>query len=174
MNRVPPGAGRGLRFHLEAGDLDAMDGLLIDRDDANVVNVDLFALGPYLPAAARIGLNETPLTRAMASGQFALAEELVQVAVDPEYLNDGAHAATPMTLALRGRSASYSGQPRNLKLAKLLAEKGANVNLRIPNHDLETASESPLELLTTFYLSLLKIFPGGQETNGEERSSMAT
>lgn len=46
-------------------------------------------------------------------------------------------------------------------MARLLVRRGANVNLRIPNHDLETASESPLEHLVNFYLSLLKTFRGG-------------
>ena len=108
---------------------------------------------------ARIGLNETALTRAMARGDFDEAERLALASTDPEYLNDGAHAATPLALALTGRSASYCGQPRHLRLARVLVERGASVNLRIPNHDLETASESPLELLVTFYLSLLKVFP---------------
>ena len=40
----------------------------------------------------------------------------------------------------------------------MLVEKGANVNLRIPHHDLENASESPLELLVALYLALLKMF----------------
>jgi hypothetical protein len=165
MNGVPPGAGRGLRFHLEVGDLDAIDGLVDlpggDRFDLGGLQQHLDDLLVPPNFAARIGLHETPLTRAMSRGEFDLAEALIMESAngnaDPEYLNDGAHSATPLTLALTGRS-SYLGQPRNLRLARLVAERGGNVNLRIPNHDLETASESPLELLTTFYLSLLKSF----------------
>ncbi len=85
----------------------------------------------------------------------------VCLSVCQDFLDDGAHAATPLSLALTGRSASHSGRPRNLRLARLLVERGANVNLRIPDRDLETASESPLELLVTFYLSLLRVFAPG-------------
>ena len=46
-------------------------------------------------------------------------------ATDPEFLNDGALAATPLNMVLTGRS-SYYHQSRNLKLAFLLLEKGAN------------------------------------------------
>ena len=171
---IPPGAGRGLRFHLEAGDLDAMDGLRAEDFGLPAG----FADEPFFlqaNMAVRIGLNETALTRAMAAGRFEQAEEIIlergggQAAnADPDYLNDGALAATPLMLALTGRSGSY--QPRHLRLARLLVDRGASVNLRIPNHDLETASESPLELLTTFYLNLIKVF--GE--NGEGRTQPAT
>ena len=87
-----------------------------------------------LPAGfrARIGLNETGLTRALARGDFSLAEKLIEEASDPEYLNDGALAATPLNIVLTGRS-SFFHQSRNLKLAQLLLVGGANPNLRIPN-----------------------------------------
>ena len=91
------------------------------------------------------------------SGNFELAEKFILDASDPEFLNDGNHSAIPLNLALTGRS-SYGGQPRHLKLAKILVRRGANVNLRIPNLELESASESPLELLVTYYLALLKEF----------------
>ena len=47
---------------------------------------------------------------------------------------------------------------RNLRIAKLLLEKGGNPNLRIPNHDMESANESPLELLLCYYLRLIDVF----------------
>ena len=80
-----------------------------------------------LPAGfrARIGLNETSLTRALARGEFSEAERLINEATDPEFLNDGALAATPLNMVLTGRSSFYH-QSRNLKLAYLLLEKGAN------------------------------------------------
>ena len=59
-------------------------------------------------------------------------------------------SATPLNIVLTGRS-SFFHQSRNLKLAFLLMQKGANPNLRIPNHDLESASESPLEMLLRYY-----------------------
>ena len=112
-----------------------------------------------LPAGfrARIGLNETPLTQALARGEFGEAESIILNATDPEFLNDGALAATPLNMVLTGRS-SYYHQSRNLKLAQLLLEKGANPNLRIPNHDMESASQSPLELLLRYYLKLIQVF----------------
>lgn len=108
---------------------------------------------------ARIGLNETALTRALGRGDFALAERIIEEATDPEFLNDGALAATPLNIVLSGRS-SFFHQPRNLKLAQLLLQRGANANLRIPNHDMESASEAPLELLLRYYLRLLEVFGG--------------
>ena len=118
----------------------------------------------YLPVAvpanfaARLGLHETDLTRALIAGDFALAESIIsRETEDVDFLNDGVHSATPLNLALGGR-ASFGGNPRNLKIVKMLVEKGANVNLRIPHHDLENASESPLELLVALYLALLKMF----------------
>ena len=111
-----------------------------------------------LPAGfrARIGLNETELTRALARGDFSSAEKLIEEASDPEYLNDGALAATPLNIVLTGRS-SFFHQSRNLYLAHLLLVKGANPNLRIPNHDMETASESPIEMLLQYYLKLTEV-----------------
>ena len=118
----------------------------------------------YLPVAvpanfaARLGLHETDLTRALIAGDFSLAERIIsRETEDVDFLNDGVHSATPLNLALGGR-ASFGGNPRNLKIVKMLVEKGANVNLRIPHHDLENASESPFELLVALYLALLKMF----------------
>ena len=127
----------------------------VDEDDDELV---------YLPVAvpanfaARLGLNETDLTRALIAGNFPLAESIISLETnDADYLNDGVHSATPLNLALGGR-ASFGGNPRNLKIVKMLVAKGANVNLRIPHHDLENASESPLELLVALYLAVLKMF----------------
>ena len=97
------------------------------------------------------------LTRALARGDFSLAEKIIEEASDPEYLNDGALAVTPLNIVLTGRS-SFFHQSRNLKLAQLLLVRGANPNLRIPNHDMETASESPIEILLRYYLKLTEVF----------------
>ena len=66
--------------------------------------------------------------------------------------DDGAHAATPLSLALTGGhrrqggssgglihgagSGGSVGQPRNLRIARMLVRRGANVNLRIPDRDM--------------------------------------
>jgi hypothetical protein len=47
----------------------------------------------------------------------------------------GVHTCTPLNLSLTGKS-TFVHKPRNLKIARLLIEHGANPNLRIPNHDL--------------------------------------
>jgi hypothetical protein len=65
---------------------------------------------------------------------------LILEAEDPDYLNEGALDRTPLCLVLGG----MAQQPRNLKLARLLLERGACPNLRIPAPDMESASESPL------------------------------
>lgn len=133
-------------------------------------DLDDFDMLVNLPAGfrARIGLNETTLTRALARGDFALAEKLIEEATDVEYLNDGALSATPLNMVLTGRS-SFFHQSRNLKLALLLMQKGANPNLRIPNHDMESASESPIELLLRYYLKLIEVF--GVPGSGHCRTS---
>jgi len=132
--------------------------------------LDDFDMLVNLPAGfrARIGLNETTLTRALARGDFALAEKIIEEATDIEFLNDGALSATPLNMVLTGRS-SFFHQSRNLKLAHLLMQKGANPNLRIPNHDMESASESPLELLLRYYLKLIEVF--GVPGSGQCRTS---
>ena len=84
----------------------------------------------------------------MSRGESTEAEKIIEAVTDPEILNDGALSATPLNIVLTGRS-SFFHQSRNLKLAYLLMQKGANPNLRIPNHDEESVSESPLEMFTT-------------------------
>jgi len=142
----------GLRLHVLPEELDEFDMLV------------------NLPAGfrARIGLNETALTRALARGDFAMAEKIIEEATDIEFLNDGALSATPLNMVLTGRS-SFFHQSRNLKLAHMLIQKGANPNLRIPNHDMESASESPLELLLVYYLKLIEVF--GLPGSGQCRTS---
>ena len=43
-----------------------------------------------------------------------------------------------------GGGEQHGQPPRNLKVARLLLERGACPNLRIPAPDMETASQSPL------------------------------
>ena len=115
---------------------------------------------------AQVGLNDTPLTRALAMGEFELAERLIMSLNDPEYLNDGEHADTPLNIALDGRS-TYIGKPRNLRIARLLVERGADANFRVPDNDLGFGqSESPIERLIAYYLSLLRNFNNNAQTRG--------
>jgi hypothetical protein len=37
----------------------------------------------------QVGLNETPLTKALIHGQFGLAEKLIVENTDVDFLNDG-------------------------------------------------------------------------------------
>ncbi len=53
----------------------------------------------------------------------------------------------------------------------MLASKGADVNLRIPDRDLDVAaSESPLELCANYYLGLLAAFKGGADIAGGRKA----
>jgi len=119
----------------------------------------------------RIGLNETSLTRALLNGDYAGAERIIEETTDVEFLNEGALQETPLNIVLSGPTGQHE-QPRNLKLAKLLLEKGANPNLRIPNTDLETACESPIELLLRYYLTLIEVFdkPASHSEDGTTSS----
>jgi len=40
-------------------------------------------------SSVQVGLNETPLTKALVAGQFGLAEKLILENTDVDYLNDG-------------------------------------------------------------------------------------
>lgn len=115
----------------------------------------------------RIGLHPTNLTRALCRGDFAEAERLILEATDPDYLNEGALDCTPLSIVLGGSE----HHTRNLKLARLLLECGASPNLRIPAPDMETASQSPLELLLAYYLKLINMFgvPGGPSCRTSNR-----
>lgn len=101
----------------------------------------------------QFGINETPLTTAIQNGDMAEAEELIRANTDPTVLNDGAYENTPLHLVLTNNP--YADNRRNLKLARMLVEAGADPNLRIiPYGDLDRASPSPFEELVVYHEAL--------------------
>ena len=86
----------------------------------------------------------------MVRQQFCEAERLIRIS-DPETLNEGRGAETPLNLALLGRDdrayLDTRGKIRNLFIAKLLLERGANVNFHAHLPLYEADAESPLEFL---------------------------
>ncbi len=99
-----------------------------------------------------VGGHRTPLNRAIKEGKFELAEKLISSASlqAADSLNDGS-----MTHALTTGKGTFHSRPRNLKLVKLLLEKGASPNFRSPNV-LELPSVTPFEVAVYYYLDLLK------------------
>ncbi|XP_076069411.1 uncharacterized protein LOC143041433 [Oratosquilla oratoria] len=106
----------------------------------------------------QIGMNETPLTVAIENGDFKQAEKIILSTSDPQYLNDGPYENIPLHMVLTNNH--HSDHCRNLNLARLLVEHGANPNLRIPYGDIDRASPSPFEELLVYY-ELLKSYVKG-------------
>ncbi|KAK3888448.1 hypothetical protein Pcinc_007476 [Petrolisthes cinctipes] len=101
----------------------------------------------------QFGINETPLTTAIQNGDMAEAEEFIRANTDPSVLNDGAYENTPLHLVLTNNP--YADNSRNLKLARMLVEGGADPNLRIiPYGDLDRDSPSPFEELVVYHEAL--------------------
>ena len=97
-----------------------------------------------------MGGHRTPLNRAIKEGKFDLAEKLIASTTQTDSLNDGS-----MTHALTTGKGVFHSRPRNLKIVKLLLEKGASPNFRSPNV-LELPSVSSFEVAVNYYLDLLK------------------
>lgn len=113
------------------------------------------------------GFNDTPLTRALESGNYVLAEKLIRETANPSALDEGCYQRTPLYICLCGLdSEGTRPRPRNLYLARLLIERGANVNYRVPTtyfgSEYGGPGKSPLELLVDFYTDLTGTT--GQET----------
>ncbi|XP_071135639.1 uncharacterized protein [Mytilus edulis] len=107
------------------------------------------------------GINETSLTRALESGSYGAAERLIRENINPSYLDEGCYQRTPLFICLCGTDEEQTKvRPRHLYLAKLLVERGVNVNLRVPTTYFGSEYEGPgktaLELLTDFYNDLTK------------------
>ncbi|XP_045615341.1 uncharacterized protein [Procambarus clarkii] len=115
----------------------------------------------------QFGINETPLTVAIECGNFKDAEEIIQATSDPSFLNDGQYERFPLHMVLTNNH-YHTEQSRNLKIAKLLVQKGANPNLRIPYEDLDRASPSPFEELVVYHEVLKSYVDGNSEILCEE------
>jgi ankyrin repeat protein len=113
---------------------------------------DALVFGIVPDHIALFGLQHTPLTRAINEGKYELAEKLIASTSDPESFNDGS-----MVHAMSTGKGAFKSRARNLKIVRLLLEKGASPNFRTPNV-LELPSETPFEVVINFYLSLLKLF----------------
>ncbi|CAG5123761.1 unnamed protein product [Candidula unifasciata] len=107
------------------------------------------------------GMNDTALTRALEDGNYATAERLILECPNASYLDDGCYQRTPLYICLCGVDEYHERVAvRNFHLARLLIERGANVNHRVPvtNFGSEYISpgKSSLELLIDFYIELTR------------------
>lgn len=110
------------------------------------------------------GMNDTPLTQALEQGNYASAERLILDCPNSSYLDDGCYQRIPLYICLCGVDQYHQRvTPRNLYLARLLIEHGANVNKRVPvtNFGSEYISpgKSSLELLVDFFIDLSQDVP---------------
>ncbi|GFN84715.1 alpha-latrocrustotoxin [Plakobranchus ocellatus] len=105
------------------------------------------------------GMNDTPLTQALEKGNYASAERLILDCPNSSYLDDGCYQRTPLYICLCGVDEFHQRvATRNLYLARLLIEHGANVNKRVPVTNFGSEYISPgktsLELLVDFFIEL--------------------
>lgn len=110
------------------------------------------------PFQGQFGIHETPLTTVISFGEFKAAEQIIEATSDPTFLNDGRYENIPLHMVLTNNH--YAENCRNLKLARLLVQKGASPNLRIPYGDMDGASPSPFEELVVYY-EVLKSYVAG-------------
>ncbi|XP_076445223.1 uncharacterized protein LOC143283073 [Babylonia areolata] len=107
------------------------------------------------------GINDTPLTRALENGNFASAERLILDCMNPSYLDEGCYQRIPLNICLCGVDQDAERvTARNLYLARLLIERGANINHRVPvtfyGSEFLSPGKSCLELLTDYYVDLTR------------------
>lgn len=107
------------------------------------------------------GINDTDLTRALENGNYASAERLILDCTNPSYLDEGCYQRTPLNICLCG--VDQDGErvtARNLHLARLLIERGANLNHRVPvmyfGSEFVSPGKTCLELLTDYYVDLTR------------------
>ncbi|XP_021919173.1 uncharacterized protein LOC110829602 isoform X1 [Zootermopsis nevadensis] len=102
------------------------------------------------PNYEQLGIHDTPLTYAIEKGDFKAAEKLIEENVSPSYLDEGPFQRTPLALVLSSHP-ELRKFPRHLRLAKLLVERGANPNLRMPEAERRGSSVSPMEYVLSLY-----------------------
>lgn len=118
------------------------------------------------PFQGQIGMHGTPLTTVISCGEFKAAEQIIESTSDASYLNDGRYENIPLHMVLSNNT--YAKSCRNLKLARLLVQKGANPNLRIPYGELDMASPSPFEELVVYHEALKSYVAGVSDVLLEE------
>lgn len=113
----------------------------------------------------RFGINDTALTRALDSGDFERAFTIIEEnATDPEFFNDGPYERIPLYIVLCGKGLTSSNGARNLHVAKVLIDHGADPNLHVPVFNprwmtiARQFSQSPMELLLDFYIHSLHLY----------------
>ncbi|KAK6171501.1 hypothetical protein SNE40_019678 [Patella caerulea] len=102
------------------------------------------------------GINDTQLTRALEQGNYASAERFILDNSQPSYLDEGCYQRTPLYICLCGVDEDAERVTcRNLYLAKLMIERGADVNYRVPvtfyGCEFLGPGKTCLELLVDFY-----------------------
>ncbi|GAB1598107.1 uncharacterized protein LOC115214915, partial [Argonauta hians] len=102
------------------------------------------------------GINETPLTNFLEKNDYISAEKIIRETANPSYLDEGCYQRTPLYIVLCGLDEEeVNVKPRNLFLAKLCIERGANVNHRVPKvtngSEFIGPGKSPIELIIDFY-----------------------
>ena len=114
--------------------------------------------GSHLHFEGTFGINSTSLTEAISNEEYALAESIIEATSDVSYLNDGPSEDIPLHMVLSNDQSSH--HKRNFRLARILVQKGADPNLRIPFAEFERMSPSPFEELVVYY-EVLRYFSTG-------------
>ncbi|KAK7107611.1 uncharacterized protein [Littorina saxatilis] len=106
------------------------------------------------------GINDTPLTRALENGNYASAERIILDCVNPSCLDEGCYQRIPLHICLCGVDQDAERvTARNLYLARILIERGANINHRVPlffGSEYLSPGKSCVQLLTDYYVDLTR------------------
>ncbi|XP_077977040.1 uncharacterized protein LOC144432649 [Glandiceps talaboti] len=100
------------------------------------------------------GINQTRLTTALEEKRYGDAESLINETNVPSHLDEGFYQRTPLYITLCGFTELGQASPRNLHVAKLLADKGADTGHRVPEtfgSEFLNPGRSPLQLVLDFY-----------------------
>ncbi|XP_070569096.1 uncharacterized protein [Ptychodera flava] len=100
------------------------------------------------------GINQTRLTRALEDKRFGEAESTILETHVPSHLDEGFYQRTPLYIVLCGFDEIGQPCPRNLHIAKLLVERGADPGHRVPEtfgSEFLNPGRSPLQLVVDFF-----------------------